>query len=298
MKHTWPVIVLVLWLAATAAYAQDDSGFTIDTYEFAQRYTLQLINRERGMAGVGRVSLDHLASQAAKRHADDMLAGGYFSHWNRQGLKPTRRYNLLGGFDALGENVYYEHGFDGDLEARLTKMIEMLMDSPGHRRTLLDPNYTHVGLGFALSADERELYASQEFIVRIGGEYHCPLRARTGAAVAFRGRFDRQLYELKNIVVGYEDPPQPREVSWLMRTESYADGGKIFAGYLLDPNMHIEGLDTYHSVQVDPLTGRYSCLVRLNYKDRPGLYYIMVWLGEKASGRSVLAATATIVTEN
>ncbi|MBN2081823.1 CAP domain-containing protein [bacterium] len=298
MKHRWAAIVLVLWLAATAAYAQDDSGFTVDTYEFAQRYTLQLVNRERGLAGVGRVSLDPVASQVAKQHAEDMLAGGYFSHWNRQGLKPTRRYNLAGGYNTLGENVYYEHGFDGDLEARLTKMVETLLDSPGHRRTILDPNYTHVGLGFALSADGRKLYASQEFIVRIGGEYSCPLRARHGAEVEFRGRFDRQLYELDKILVGYEDPPEPREVSWLMRTESYQDGGKIFAGYLLDPSIYMEGLESYYTVQVDPQTGRYSCRVRLNYKDRPGLYYIMVWLDEKATGEPILAATATIVTEN
>jgi hypothetical protein len=280
------------WSAARAADNLSDP----DRYEYAQRYTLMRINQERARAGVGRVQLDPLAGHSAKLHSDEMLAGGYLSHWDRQGLKPSRRYNLLGGYDAVGENVYYEHGSSDSLEERLDLMMQTYMDSPGHRRTILDPSYTDVGLGFALDNDALEFYATQDFIVRVGGDYSCPLTARVGETVEFSGRYDQYRYDLENVVVGYEDLPKPCERSWLMRTGSYQDGGKLFAGYTPDAGLTFQDMATLHSIDVNPKTGWFRCSATLDFKRRPGLYYLSLWLRDKRSGQPMLAATATVET--
>lgn len=287
--------VALLWpLLGWAAPRTAGGGLDPDSYEYAQRYMLIRINQERTRAGAGRVQLDPLASHSAKLHSEDMLAGSYLSHWNREGIKPSRRYNLLGGYDAVGENVYSQHGPAASLEDRLDTMMQTLMDSEGHRRTILDPTYTHVGLGFALDTDSREFYAAQEFIVRVGGDYSCPLAARVGETVDFSGRFDQYRYELEHVVLGYEDPPVPRERSWLMRTGSYQDGGKFYAGYTPSTGLTFQGMDTFHSIDVNAQTGWFRCRAQLSYKGRPGLYYLSLWLRDKRSGRSVLAATATV----
>jgi len=292
--------ILALGLAAVcpavsqANARESGSVLDIDSYEFAQRYTLMRINQERVRASAGRVQLDPLASHSAKLHSDEMLAGDYLSHWNSEGLKPTRRYNLLGGYDSVGENVYMQHGQLASLEECLDTMMATLMDSPGHRRTILDPTYTHIGLGFAIDNGSQDFYAAQEFIVRVGGEYSCPLTARVGETVEFSGRFDQYRYELEHVVVGYEDPPVPRERSWLMRTESYQIGGKFFAGYTPSPHLTFSGMATYHDIDANDKTGWFRCRAVLDYKRRPGTYYLSLWLRDKRTGQSLLAATATV----
>ena len=132
-------------MASTAALAQPPDLSDFDTYRLAQDYMLYLINQERSRAGLKRVRLDALASQAAKLHAEDMLKGGYLSHWNMEGLKPARRYNLLGGIDGLGENVFYTSGRLGTMHELIDEAMDTLMSSEGHRLTILGASYTTWG---------------------------------------------------------------------------------------------------------------------------------------------------------
>jgi uncharacterized protein YkwD len=265
-----------------------------EQYTFAQEYMLLQINHERAIAGVDKVRLDPLAGQAAKEHADDMLAQGYFSHWDRAGLKPTRRFNLLGGFDAVGENIYFANNQKGGLQELLDQAIATLMASEGHRKTLLGANYTHVGLGFAVSADGKQFYLAQEFMARLGGEYRFPLEARVGEAPHVSGRYDPAEFEFAQLVVAYEELPQPRDPLWLNRTESYRDGDKLLTGYTPQTNLSFEGMQTSHEVQVDNTAGRFSCTVLLDFKGKPGTYYIFTWLKRKRTGEALLAATAAV----
>lgn len=287
-------VALLVLLAGSAAAADEQSLSDPEIYSFAQHYLLLQLNQQRSLAGVQRVELDPLACQLAKEHAAEMLQGQFLSHWNRAGLKPTRRYNLLGGHHALGENVYYHRGRADSLEQRLQLMLDTLLESAGHRSTMLGADYTHVGLGFALSADGREFYGVQEFIVRVGGEYECPLAAQVGDTVELSGRFDPRVHELAWVVVGYEELPAPRQRDWLMRTESYRDSDKLVAGYSPAPSWSFEGFETYYTVEVDQREGWFSCPVTLDYKGKAGLYYLFVWLNDRESGAQLLAATATV----
>lgn len=292
------LVLAALLLSAGAARAVEADLTDPDTYVYAQRYLLLQLNQLRGLSGIGRVELDPLACQAAKQHAAEMLGGRYLSHWNRRGLKPTRRYNLLGGFHSLGENVYRQRGGGGSLEERLQLMLDTLLNSDGHRQTMLGAHYTHVGLGFALSDDGRDFYGVQEFIVRVGGEYQCPLDALVGETVEFSGRFDPRVFSLAYLVVGYEELPEPRNREWLSRTGSYSDADKLVAGYAPDSQQNFEGLETFHDIEVDGQQGWFRCPVRLDYKSKEGLYYLFVWLTRRQTGEAVLAAVAAVeVTE-
>lgn len=288
----WLTALLIVW--STVSHAAGNELCDPERYSYAQQYLLLEINRQRDQVGAQRVSLVPLACQSAKLHADDMLEGGFFSHWNRAGLKPTRRYNLLGGYDALGENIYYKHGSPASLTESLDEMLATLVDSEGHRKTLLDPAYTHVGLGFAMSADGRDFYGVQDFIARLGGGYSCPLTAQLGAQIRFSGRFDPYRFALQHVIIGYEEHPEPRSVKWLMRTGSYGDANKLFAGYTADQRIEFRDMQTYYDLEVDPERGWFECRPVLDFKRKEGLYYLFLWLRNNQSGKSTLAATVTV----
>ncbi len=291
--YCWAIQLLVAAFVCCATPAIADPGFdNLETYRYAQNYMLQLINDERSQAGVGSVRLDPLASQAAKEHAQDMLANGFFSHWNMSGRKPTRRYNLLGGFNSLAENIFFHHGPLGSWQELVEYEMETLMDSAGHRKTILNSSKTHVGIGFAASG--RNFYGSQEFITMVGGEYRCKTSARLGEAVKFSGRYDPGRYTFEHVLVGYEEPEQARSVKWLEGTQSYSDADKLVAGYLTNPQAFFEGISTYHEVEFDARNGTFVVNAKLDYKGKPGLYYLFLWLTDKRTGEQVNAATATV----
>ena len=99
-----------------------------------------------------------------------MLREGYASHWNRAGWKPYMRYSQGGVTDHTSENISslnstgFEVSFDS-VKAEMTARHEGLIgEEPPydqHRRNILDPRHTHVGIGRGLqqggSADDPDL---------------------------------------------------------------------------------------------------------------------------------------------
>jgi uncharacterized protein YkwD len=284
------VLVPALHLPAAA------QGLDAATYRKAQEYMLQQINAVRVKRGAQAVELDPVAGQTAKAHAEDMLRSEYFSHWNMQGLKPTRRWNLLGGYDSVSENIYYHVGRRSDIFQACDQAMDTLLKSPGHRQTILDPHHTHVGLGFAVEERQGRFYVDQTFVTRLGGEYSCPPSARVGETVALKGRFDAGRYEFDHVIVGYEELPRQRDRKWLDKTGSYGDAQDHVAAYCCNPRIRFNGMPTYYDVQATA-DGSFTCNAELNFKGKEGLYYLFVWLREKGSGRggdTVLAAVATV----
>jgi uncharacterized protein YkwD len=103
---------------------------------------LALLNQARVAAGLTPVKADPELRAVALAHSQEMAAGHFFGH-----VSPTtgtvadrvRRAGVL--TSLLGENVS-----QGD---SAESAHQGLMDSPGHRATMLDPRFTHVGIGVA-----------------------------------------------------------------------------------------------------------------------------------------------------
>jgi uncharacterized protein YkwD len=265
-----------------------------DQFRQAQDYMLLRINNERARNGAGSVRLEPLASETARLHAQDMLDKGYVSHWDMEGVKPTRRWNLQGGFDCVAENIYMREGELGDLRAIVDDAMETLLASEGHRRTILDPEYNRVGLGFSFDAGREQVYVVQEFLTRIGGEYACPLFAQPGATVELQGRIDPQVHRLEQVILGWEELPQKRNKQWLARTGEYKEADRLVAGYSPNPAFQFKSLSTFHDISYDEASGRFSADIRLDYKGKPGMYYIFVWLRDSRTDKAVLAAMLTV----
>jgi uncharacterized protein YkwD/uncharacterized membrane protein required for colicin V production len=108
--------------------------------ESAEAQMLALLNQERARAGAPPVERDEALTIVAREHSQDMWERGYFAHVNPDGESPVDRLRRHGiGYLRAGENL------------ALAPTVEIahrgLLNSPGHRKTMLDPAYGKVGIG-------------------------------------------------------------------------------------------------------------------------------------------------------
>ena len=121
-----------------------------------KQHMLDLINQARSRAGVAPVVMG--TNNVAQIHADQLLEDCVSSHWGTDGLKPYQRYSLAGGYQVNGEN-FSGHGECGLADTLLSwndepvemvaDSVEGLLGSPGHRETMLSPEYRKVNIGLA-----------------------------------------------------------------------------------------------------------------------------------------------------
>jgi uncharacterized protein YkwD len=70
-----------------------------------------------------------------------MKANGYFSHTNREGKSPFDRLADAGiTYRTAAENI-----LEG--EASPTRVLQLWMQSPGHRMNIVECSFTHHGIG-------------------------------------------------------------------------------------------------------------------------------------------------------
>jgi uncharacterized protein YkwD/uncharacterized membrane protein required for colicin V production len=101
---------------------------------------LELVNHERTSRGLQPMQMDPALRELARAHARDMFKRGYFAHVTPDGKDPFDRMRDAGiVFGTAGENLA--------LAPALDMAHDGLMNSPGHRANILNPDYTKVGIG-------------------------------------------------------------------------------------------------------------------------------------------------------
>jgi uncharacterized protein YkwD len=150
----------------------------------AEGMLLQLANQARSEVGVPALKLDSGLSQAARAHAEAMLAAGQLSHQLEgesallQRLAAAARIQL----DEEAENVAFDiDAADGH---------HHLMLSAPHRANLLNAAYNVVGIGVVHS--ENELYIVQDFGHALPTYSAAEFKDQVSAAVALARRQARQ----------------------------------------------------------------------------------------------------------
>ncbi len=132
---------------------------------------LRLTNAERQRAGVSPLRLSSQLGQAAQNHAVDMAQYGYFDHQGRDGSQPGDRVSALGyQFSYVGENIAAG-------SASPDQTVQQWMNSPGHRRNILNPNYREIGFGYSTAPNPYRHVWVQVFGTPRGGQ----LSGGTGA---------------------------------------------------------------------------------------------------------------------
>lgn len=94
----------------------------------------------RPMAAAPPMRWNESLFAAAARHSDDMARRDYFAHASPEGKRVGARATAEGyAWRSIGENIA---GGDRSVEV----VIRGWMDSPGHCRNIMNPDYTDVAL--------------------------------------------------------------------------------------------------------------------------------------------------------
>lgn len=199
-------------------------------------HVLKLINRDRQLYNLPPVELDTAASAIGDEYCVRQIRDGTTGHFTTDGLPPYMRYSFAGGNDAVSENAAAWSANYTFSERALYEMARrsqdaMMAETPpddGHKRTILDPHATHVGIGFAWKGSEFRLV--HEFIRRyVDWSRPLPRRARIGDVVTGSGRAIGDA-RLEGITVHHEPLPDvmPAHVASAIRSYSLPKSRKEY----------------------------------------------------------------------
>lgn len=101
---------------------------------------IELVNRARQENGLGALATNEKLFEAAKDKAEDMIKNDYFAHTSPKGITP---------WDWFEKNNY-DYKFAGENLAinftRAEDQQKAWMESETHKKNILDPNYSEIGV--------------------------------------------------------------------------------------------------------------------------------------------------------
>lgn len=196
-----------------------------------EKMVVDLINEDRQAHGLKPVEWDQTAADAARKHVQEEADYGFISHWTMEGVKPQQRYTLAGGLDAVQENqsvtLWINDQFKGISKEELYKVVAehhtaMVNEQPpedGHRKNILDPH--HTGVGVTIAVGKYGVAMAQEFTNHYAEMKPIPKTASPGETITLAGRI-LPGYTLTAIYAMWEELPQPLTKEELMATHSYS----------------------------------------------------------------------------
>jgi hypothetical protein len=256
------------------------------------------INRDRRAAGVPPLAYERRAALAGDRFCLDSALDGSWGHWDTAGRAPYLRWGLAGGVDYHSENVAAYSVSSGRVDRPLGDLLlqahdTMMAERPpqdGHRRTILDPLFTHVGIGLATAGGEFRM--SEEFTRVALSWVEVPAGPlRRGDWARFGGEVLPE-WEIGLVEIRFEPPPRPLDLLELRRRGSYRLPEVVRS---MQPRLPEGGFyESGGRGDFPEKEGRFSVSFRL---DEEGQYYVVSYVRRRGSSLEILSpATAALVT--
>ena len=183
--------------------------------ESVKAAVFEQINRDRAAQGLAPVSWDEAASRVADGFCAAQIAEKTRGHYLRDGVPPYARTGLAGvfGYEAQNSSSWLTTAVsfsDTPMDLALSAHRSMVEETPpddGHRRTILDPDATHAGVGWAMSGGRFQL--AQEFLTRGLERLTLTTQARGSASfVEMRGA-PRSPFRIEFVTMAQEPLPAP-----------------------------------------------------------------------------------------
>ena len=164
-------VLLAALLQPPLAWGQlrTHSGAGKGSYEHPkdlEQRVFQFTNEARRKNGLPPLEADRTLMTLARAKSDDMIKRHYFSHPDPEGKTIRERYRevkpTVGGMVGLGENICVggKKAYD-DTTTAARGIVDGFMVSPGHRQNILQPAFTHLGIGISLQ--DKDYYVTQCF---------------------------------------------------------------------------------------------------------------------------------------
>ncbi len=301
--------IAVMMLATPVAHSDID-----ETRTTLRAHVLKLINRDRQLYGLRPVQLDLEASAIGDDYCRHQIRNGTNGHFTTDGLAPYMRYSFAGGNDGVSENAAAWSANYAFSERALYEMARRSQDAmmaesapqDGHKRTILDPHATHVGIGLAWEHSEFRLV--HEFIRRyVRWTRPVPRHARIGETVMVAGQ-PIVGASIEAISVHYERTPEamPAAVANALNTYSLPPKRKEYfprlkQDYTRRPDGTIEIIRREYpgghrgdfTVNKD---GAFSFVVP--FTQGAGVYTVVVWVKRNGLALPISASNISIRVED
>lgn len=287
--------LLACALTFGATFAQGD-GASEETRMTLRAELLRMINRDRARFGLNPLELDPDASAVADTYCKLQIRNHTCGHFTLDGQAPYMRYSFAGGNDGLSENAAAWSANFGFSDRALLDMMrrsqEAMMSEvaphDGHRRSILDPHATHVGIGVAWEGGEFRI--AQEFIRRyVDWGRPVPRSATTGQRAMFSGRPKRG-YGIEAITVHHEPFPQALTVTAANHIATYSLPST--RREYLPRDDYSDGRRGDFSVSDD---GSFAFAVP--FPDGPGIYTVVVWVRAHGARETIAASNVSVRVE-
>lgn len=137
-----------------------------------KKAVFERINRDRVRHALAPVAWDAAASRVSDAFCEQQVREKSHGHYLMDGLPPYARMAFTGVFGLGSENSVSWVTTGMEIEKNLVwfalsghdHMMEERPPKDGHRRAILDPDATHVGVGYFVQDGRMQM--SQEFLVR------------------------------------------------------------------------------------------------------------------------------------
>jgi uncharacterized protein YkwD len=266
--------------------------------ERVKREVFEQINQDRAQRGLDPVAWDDRAARLADVFCAAQVAEKTSGHFLRDGVPPYARTGLAGVFGYQAENsaswtTTASTFSESPLELALSAQRSMMEETPpddGHRRTILDPRATHVGVGWAMTGGQFQM--AEEFLTRwlerltLETEAHPAVLRVKGAA--------RAPLQLRFVTIAREPLPVP-----LTQTEAssrttyrYPKASEAFVpkGHT---SLRVVGMLTRDQIRL----GRDRDFSFSFAPQQPGLFTFVFWVAKSGDDRPEPGGSTTIQVE-
>jgi uncharacterized protein YkwD len=129
----------------------------------AEQSAFEVINQIRAEKGLEPLTWSNELAAVARLHSQNMAEFRFFSHRGLDNKLVSDRADQLkvGRWRSIGENIAFNRGYADPV----AMAVELWLDSPTHKRNMMDPNWKESAIGVAKAADG-SVYFTQVFLVR------------------------------------------------------------------------------------------------------------------------------------
>jgi uncharacterized protein YkwD len=305
MRHAAVVLLVIFTLPIAQGQApRDETRLTL------RHDVLRLINRDRASHNLPPVELDVQVSALADAYCTAQIRNRTTGHFTTDGLAPYMRYSFGGGNDGVSENAaawsapyaFSNHALvDMARRSQQTMMAERAPND-GHRRTILDPHATHVGIGLAWEGGEFRM--AQEFIRRyVDWKRPLPRSASLYEPVTGWGK-PRAGFRVEAITVHHEPVPEsmPAHVANALSTYRLPDKRRDYLPRLKS-YVRRQHDGSFHLVREEYSDGRNGDFTvtddgtfhfTVPFRDGAGVYTVVVWVTRDNDRKAIAASNISI----
>ncbi len=142
--------VFTVLVALSARTMEERHAAPLRDLEWVRGQILVAVNLARREHRRRPLVLDEGLDIAAQAHAEDQLQRAYYAHESPEGETVRERVEKAGapGFRRVGENIA-KGLFDP------TEAVRRWLDSSGHRKNILEPRFSRLGVGVAFGENEK-----------------------------------------------------------------------------------------------------------------------------------------------